>query len=198
MLTPDTSIRRLPTSDLNALQEILKDAPQDLWLMTAFRTQSAIHDPLIHWMLDQTQCDFSIALWAFYRSEPCQYLEDPVPLPTHPDHSQIFAQLLRNWDTGFYRTHELAVDVDQRYRSRLKQKLLAWPRGALPFSVPSAFLESEGGRTIQLPAHYDPDTVPHIRAVFDACDLRLATPGRLNATAVVRDLFRRLSSKIPG
>lgn len=162
------------TQPLAALKRILRTAPQDLWLETIRRTKGEAHRDLVYWMLNQPACDLAVALYAFYRSDPTDRVDNPRPLPVRPDANQIFAQILRNWDTGYYRTHKLRVDLGQaevRLVRRLNQKLLAWPRGALPFQIPAVFLAPAGGDPVQLPPHLSPDEAAHLRTLYQALDL---------------------------
>lgn len=180
-----------------ALKRILKAAPQDLWLETIRRATGTAHDDLVHWMLNQPACDFAVAVHAFYRSDPAHHLDHPRPLPPRPDASQIFAQVLRNWDTGFYRTHRLEVgseDAGPRAIRRLNQKLLAWPRGALPFTIPSAFLAPEGGMPIDLPRHLSPDDAAHLWPIYKALGLRIhpVAPGLRRHVARATGLLNKV------
>ncbi len=166
------------TADTSAttLRRILKSAPQDLWLDTIRRTKGSTHDDLVHWMLGQPECDFAVAAYAFYNSDPASHLTDPQPLPPRPKASQTFAQVLLNWDMGFYRTHRLCLDdndIDGRQIRRLNQKLLAWPKGALPFNIPTRLLDTEGGQPIDLPQHLSPDHASHLWPLYQALGLRV-------------------------
>jgi hypothetical protein len=152
-----------------AIRQVLKGAPQDLWLDTIRRARFAAHNPLISWMLNQPECDFAIAVHAFYRSNPVQHLDTPKALPPRPDADQIFAQCLINWDTGFYRTHRLKVeecDAPLRQISRLHQKVIARPRGSLPFRIPPRFLEPRGGTLLQLSDNLNPENAPDLWAKY--------------------------------
>lgn len=165
-----------------ALRRILRSAPQDLWLDMLRRADTARHADLIHWMLNRTECDFAVALHAFYRSDPISHLTDPLPLPQRPEPTQHFATILRNWDTGFYRTHRLqleAQDVDPRTVRRVNQKLMAWPRGALPFHIPAKFLDLTGGAPVALPPHLDPNEARHLWEIYRTLGLRVrrSAPG---------------------
>ncbi|MEJ6405060.1 hypothetical protein [Yoonia sp. 2307UL14-13] len=165
-----------------ALRRILRTAPQDLWLDTIRRADMTRHADLIHWMLNRTECDFAVAVHAFYHSDPVSHLTDPLPLPQRPDTTQHFATILRNWDTGFYRNHRLGLndqDVDPRLIRRVNQKLLAWPRGALPFHVPPKFLDLTGGAPIDLPTHLDPNEARHLWQLYRTLGLRVrrSAPG---------------------
>ena len=164
------------TKPMTTLQGILRSAPQDLWLDTIRRTKGNVHRNLVHWMLNQPECDLAVALHAFYRSDPLDRLDNPRPLPAQPDANQIFGQILRNWDTGFYRKHNLRVDLgpaETRLIRRMNQKILAWPRGALPFQIPTEFLAPTGGKPVQLPPHLSPDQAPNLRSLYQSLDLEV-------------------------
>ncbi|SFR52377.1 hypothetical protein SAMN04488005_2539 [Yoonia tamlensis] len=170
------------TSFERALRKILKSAPQDLWLDTIRRARFASHNPLVTWMLNQPECDFAVAVHAFYRSNPAQHLESPAPLPAHPNDDQIFATCLINWDTGSYRKHRLKVedcDAPIRQISRLHQKVIARPRGSLPFQVPLRFLEPKGGTPLVLPESINPEIAPDLWALYAeaALDVPQTAPG---------------------
>lgn len=159
------------------LRRVLKSSPQSLWLDTIRRARGAEHDGLVYWMLNQTECDFAVAVHAFFRSNPVQHLDDPRPLPARPSQSQLFALLLLNWDTGSYRTHRLKVhdiDADPRQIARINQKIMARPRGTLPFTIPARFLEPTGGASVPVPPHMSPDEAWHLWPLYD--DLKLDVP----------------------
>lgn len=158
----------------SALRKILKDAPQNLWLDTVRRARFATHNSLVAWMLDQPECDFAVAVHAFYRSNPAQHLDAPKALPARPNADEIFAQCLINWDTGSYRTHRLKVeecDAPLRQISRLHQKVIARPRGSLPFHIPQRFLEPKGGIPLELPEHMNPENAPDLWKIYTAAGL---------------------------
>lgn len=171
-----------PGSAEAALRRTLKSSPQELWLDTIRRTKGVAHDSLVHWMICQTQCDFAVAVHAFYRSDPGHHLDLPRPFPAKPGPSDIFAQLLINWDMGYFRTHNLAVeaqDVDARQLVRINQKVMARPRGSLPFSIPRRFLDPKGGKPMQMPAHLSPDDARNLWPIYAELGLRVpdAAPG---------------------
>ena len=184
--------------DAATLRRILKSAPQDLWLDTIRRTTDGVHNDLVHWMLDQPECDFAIAAYAFYRSDPVIKLSDPQPLRPRPDISETFAQVLLNWDVGFYRTHKLSLeesDISARTISRLRQKLLAWPKGALPFTIPARLLDTQGGEPVQLPAHMSPDHASHLWVLYRALGLRVhpTKPGLRRHVAKATGLLTKVT-----
>lgn len=182
------------------LRRVLKASPQDLWLDTIRRTQTSQHDGLVYWMLNQTECDFSIAVHAFYRSDPAQHLDDPKPLPSRPGASDIFASVLLNWDTGSYRSHKLMltdIDVPPRELARVNQKVMARPRGSLPFNIPSRFLNPEGGVALSLSQHILPDNARHLWPLYDALGLRVpdAPPGIRRKLAQTKRLLKKVYSR---
>ena len=165
---PASSRPKLHESEV-LLRRILKSSPQDLWLETLRRTREAQHDNLIYWMLCQTECDFAVAVHAFYRSNPAQHLADPRPLPQRPGPDDLFALVLLNWDTGSYRTHKVEVsdvDVEPRTIARIRQKIMAHPQGSLPFKIPQRFLEPSGGTPIKIPPHLMPNDTPRLWRIF--------------------------------
>lgn len=185
-------------SALPALLRILKSSPQDLWLDTMRRTSPGVHDDLIFWMLDQTECDFAIAAHAFYLSNPSLYLVNPRPLPERPQPGQIFAQVLMNWDKGYYRIHNLMVearDAHPRAIARLNQKSHVWPRGALPFVIPPRFLNPTGGQPMTLPPYLSPDDATHLWSLYAALKLQVPAqpPGLQRKIAKARQAIERLS-----
>lgn len=184
------------------LRRVLKSSPQDLWLDTIRRARGTEHDGLVYWMLNQTECDFAVAVHAFYRSNPAQYLDNPRPLPLRPGPKGIFALLLLNWDTGSYRTHRLMVepiDADARLLAQINQKVLVHPRGSLPFNIPPQFLDPIGGSPAQVPSHLSPDDAHHLWPVYADLGLRVprVAPGlkrtiaRVNGWLQVFGLGRR-------
>ncbi|MEJ8562374.1 hypothetical protein QTO30_14830 [Yoonia sp. GPGPB17] len=181
------------------LRRVLKSSPQDLWLDTLRRTRGPEHDTLVYWMLGQTECDFAIAVHAFYRSDPVLHLDDPKPLPLRPGPSDLFALVLLNWDTGSYRTHRVQVeplDADPRAIARTKQKLMAHPQGSLPFKIPQRFLEPTGGAPIKVPPHLQPNEVSHLWSIFSELGLQVDAnpPGFVRRVARAKALFQRFSA----
>lgn len=169
---------RAKTSDSEAtLRRALRAAPQDLWLDTIRRTRGDAHNGLIYWMLSQPECDFAIAAHAFYRSDPAFHLDNPKALPLRPSSSNIFALVLVNWDTGFFRTHNLRVetaDVHPRVLARINEMMLAHPRGSLPFNIPKKLLNPQGGIPANVPPGLSPDDAIHLWPIY--ADLSLQVP----------------------
>ncbi len=179
------------------LRRILRNAPQDLWLDTIRRTRSDAHNGLVYWMLSQPECDFAVAAHAFYRSNPAFYLDNPKPLKLRPGPADIFALVLINWDTGYFRTHKLKVETDDahpRVLSRLHQKLLAFPRGSLPFTIPEELLHPEGGTPAQVPAHLSPDDAAHLWPIYAELGLRVpdTAPGIKRRMAQAKGLLKKV------
>ena len=200
MVFPDNNASNLTdksrtTESELALRRVLKSSPQDLWLDTIRRARGADHDGLVYWMLNQTECDFAVAVHAFYRSNPAQFLDNPRPLPSRPGQSGIFALLLLNWDTGSYRTHRLQVepiDADARLLARINQKVMVHPRGSLPFNIPTPFLNPVGGLPAHIPAHLSPDDARHLWPIYADLGLQVpaVAPGLMRAVARVKDILQ--------
>ncbi|MCG3269041.1 hypothetical protein [Yoonia sp. I 8.24] len=193
--TPGQSFS-LPQSE-NAIRQVLKGAPQDLWLDTIRRARFASHNTLISWMLCQPECDFAVAAHAFYRSNPAQYLDSPTALPPHPSSDQIFARCLINWDTGFFRTHRLKVeerDAPLRHISIIHQKVIARQRGSLPFRIPLRFLDPKGGKPLQLSESLNPENAPDlwIKYAHAQLDVPSTAPGfPRRISGIMRKISRR-------
>ena len=193
---PNPNRARISESEFR-LRNLLKHAPQDLWLDTIRRTRGDAHNGLIYWMLSQPQCDFAVAAHAFYRSNPANQVDHPQPLPARPGPDNLFAVVLFNWDTGSYRSHKLKVqaqDAHPRMISRLNQKLLVHAAGSLPFRIPNELCRPTGGQSALVPSHLDPDNNPEIWPLY--ADLGLAVPdsapGFLRKIARARTLLRKV------
>lgn len=150
-------------------------------------------------MLNQPECDFAVAMHAFYRSQPAQHLDHPKPLPQRPTQSNLFALVLRNWDTGSYRMHRLLIeedDVTPRQIARLNQKMMAYPKGALTFSIPQRFLQIEGGDPVRLPPHLSPVEARNLWPLYAELKLDVpdAPPGIKRALAKAKSFFKRLGN----
>jgi len=179
------------------LRNLLKNAPQDLWLDTIRRARGDAHNGLIYWMLSQPQCDFAVAAHAFFRSDPAHHVDNAEPLPARPGPDNIFAVVLFNWDTGSFRNHRLRVetrDADPRMIRRLNQKLLVHEGGNLPFRIPPELQNPKGGQPAQVPAYLCPDNTKHIWALY--ADVGLAVPdtppGLPRALGRARGLLRKV------
>lgn len=195
---PDTGSIALRENAEATLKQILKTASQDLWLDTIRRISGPQHADLVVWMLNQVECDFAVAVHAFYRSNPGQHLNNPQPLPLQPDATDIFALTLLNWDKGYYRSHQLQVeacDAPPRMIRQVRQKAMAHPRGSLPFKLPPRFLAPEGGQMLQLPSRGSPDTADQLWQLYTSLGLQVAPrtsqPRRPVSTA--RKLLDRVS-----
>ena len=194
---PPKSKKPKLTDSQMELRRLLKSSPQDLWLETLRRAQGPEHDGLVYWMLNQIECDFAIAVHAFYRSNPARHLDDPKPLPQRPKPSEHFALILLNWDTGSFRTHRLQVDpIDAHPRaiSRVRQKIMAYPKGALPFKVPEEFLQPTGGAPMKVPPHLLPDEAPHLWSLYTdlGLDMDASPPGIGRRIARAKSLFQKM------
>lgn len=203
MYSPDTTttkqVAEKPKLSENerAVRQLLKSSPQDLWLDTLRRTRSTEHCALVYWMLCQPECDFAVAVHAFYRCNPTEHLDNPRPLPARPGPCEIFALILRNWETGSYRTHRLkveAVDADPRIVSRVRQKMMIYPEGTLPFTIPPAFIEPTGGSPVKVPTHLQPNEIRTIWTLFSDLGLKVhkSPPGFARKIAGLQLLFARL------
>lgn len=178
------------------LRRLLKTSPQALWLDTIRRTKRGQHNSLIQWMLSQTACDFAVAAHAFYRSDPAAFLDDPKPLPARPATDEILAQVLLNWDTGSYRIHNLLVepvDAQPRAIARLNQKVMARPRGSLPFTIPERFLHPQGGNPASLPTHLVPADSHHLWPIYQELGLDVpdTPPGLKRRMAQIKGVFQK-------
>ncbi len=196
---PNPTRARISDSEFR-LRNLLKRAPQDLWLDTIRRTRGDAHNGLIYWMLSQPQCDFAVAAHAFYRGNPANHVDNPQPLPARPGPDNLFAVVLFNWDTGSFRTHKLkaeAQDAHPRMIARLNQKLLVHQHGNLPFRIPPEFQRPEGGQPLQVPAHLSPDDNPQIWALYADLGLQVPDdpPGFRRKIAKIRDVLRRLRQR---
>ena len=196
---PNSAKAKIDESEI-ILRRILKTSPQDLWLDTIRRAHDDKHNTLIYWMLNQTECDFAIAAHAFYRADPTKYLDEPMPLPSRPGPSDIFAFILLNWDIGSYRTHQLAVeekDAPSRLVARVNQKVMVRPRSSLPFNIPERFLRPEGGRRMQLPPYQSPENARHLWPIYAklGLDVPAAAPGFKRKLAQAKTLFARLTRR---
>ncbi len=181
-----------------ALRRVLKTAPQDLWLDTIRRTRGQTHNQLIFWMLSQTECDFAVAVHAFYRSDPGYHLDNPKALSPRPGPDDIFDLALLNWDKGYYRAHKLQLgqrDIHHRTLARINQKAMARPRGSLPFNIPARFLQPDGGAPLALPPHLNPDNAAHLWSLYNTLGLHVpsAAPGLSRRMAKAKNVLNMMS-----
>ena len=208
MLSPDShsASHALEKSKISEseiiLRRVLKSSPQSLWLDTIRRTRGPEHDTLVYWMLNQTECDFAVAVHAFYRSKPADHLDDPRPLPTRPGPSEIFALVLHNWDTGSYRTHRLKVenvDVNARTLTRVNQKAMARQRGTMPFTIPSRLLQPIGGSVVPVPPYMLPSEASHLWPLYHDMGMRVpdTPPGIRRKLAKFIDFIKGFGLRRP-
>lgn len=193
---PNPNRAKISQSEV-ALRRALKGAPQDLWLDTIRRTRSDAQNGLIYWMLSQPECDFAIAVHAFYRSDPIFHVDNPKPLPPRPGPSNLFALVLLNWDTGSFRTQLLKVepeDAHPRVVTALREKIDSLPRGALPFNIPKPFVEPQGGSHAQVPPHLSPDDAAHLWPLYADLGMRVpeTAPGMKRRVEWARDMLKKV------
>ena len=179
------------------LRRILRESPQDLWLDTIRRTRSDAHNSLIFWMLNQPECDFSIAVHAFYRSDPILHIDNPKPLSLRAGADNLFAVVLVNWDTGFFRSHNLKVepvDAHPRIVSRLNERIAEVPRGELPFNIPRKMLDPTGGEAALVPQHLSPDDTAHLWPLYTDLGLRVpdVEPGLTRRMERAKSILRKV------
>ena len=187
---------RISESELR-LRNLLKGAPQDLWLDTIRRTRSDAHNRLVYWMLSQPQCDFAVAAHAFYRSNPAQFIDNPAPLPPRPGPENLFAVVLMNWDTGSFRTHNLRVeaqDAHPRMISRINQKLMVHAPGSLPFRIPRELRQPKGGQPMALPGFLSPDEQRNLWSLYADLGLNVpdTPPGWRRRVAVAKGVMQKM------
>lgn len=196
---PNPNRTRISESEFR-LRNLLKHAPQDLWLDTIRRTRGDGHNGLVYWMLNQPQCDFAVAAHAFYRSNPADHVDNPKPLPARPGPDNLFAVVLFNWDTGSFRTHNLKVeaqDAHPRMIRRLNQKLMVLPKGGLPFRVPQELAQPVGGTSASVPASFSPDDVNYVWSLYADLGLNVpdSPPGFQRSLAKAKNLMRSIGLK---
>ncbi len=177
------------------LRRLLKSSPQELWLDTIRRTNGPEHNGLVHWMLAQIECDFSVAFHAFYRSDPASFLEEPTQLPPRPGVNDIFAQVLLNWETGSYRTQRFrveAIDAPLVAIAKVDRLVREYPAGTMPFQIPRRFVDPKGGVNLRLPSYLSPDHAAHLWPLYAEMGLRVRNepPGLKRTAAQVKSLLR--------
>ncbi len=157
------------------LQDWLLTVPQDLWLDVARRANWDIHNKLLLWMVNQPQCDLSVAAHVLhYGSVAYYYRERKVP-QVGPGDDGIVATVLANYEKGFYRAHAINIDDDPTIDVLLNNLNDAMAETDNPaFIIPDAFLDLTGGAPVAIPAELSPDDAADVWPLFDAIDLSVA------------------------
>ena len=129
----------------DVIQEIIEwlpSQPQDVWLGLARAPNWDNADDLLLWMVNQPQCDLSVAALILWGSDVVHYLrEGGLREGTHTH------AILTNYEKGFYRTCELALDRMEMIEGPMNYlRYLRDVGGDLPFRVPRAFFGPFEGR----------------------------------------------------
>ena len=107
-----------------ALQE-LKDhlliAPLEVWLDVIRRSDVARHYQLLSWMIEQPECDTTIAQMVFFHCKPALMIERRITIdPAFPDHDALCRTVADNYAAGQYLSTEVGVipgELDARIKA---------------------------------------------------------------------------------
>ena len=194
-MNTSTVLRARVSKEEMSLRHLLRGASQDLWLDTIRRTRSDAHNGLVYWMLSQPECDFAVAAHAFYRSNPTFHIENAVPLSPRPGSDNIFGLVLVNWDTGFFRSHNLrveAADAHPRVINNLNTLVAATSDKPLPFTIPPKLLNPEGGVPLDLPKRLSPAHASQLWPLYVdmGLDVPPVPPGFARKTEAAKNFLR--------
>ncbi len=173
------------------IKAFLKEMPQDFWMDVTGRMQAGDQDVLLLWMLDQAECDFSIAQRILLDRAPHR-LRNRIPVDTSRQQLDPLTRVLVNWEKGFYRLHEIAQperDLRTQLR-RLTRALDVVPAALHVFEIPAEFLRAGGGRQPRIPPDLSPDTDPGLWQLYSALGLEV-TPGAPGAERERLEALRR-------
>ncbi len=176
------------------IKAFLKEMPQDFWLDVTGRVQADDHDILLLWMLDQVECDFSVAQRILLDRAPHR-LRNRIPVDRSRQQLDPLTRVLVNWDKGLYRAHEIAQperDLQKQLR-RLSLALDAVPTALHVLEVPEEFLRAGGGRPPRIPPDRSPDTDPSLWQLYSTLGLEV-TPGAPGAEREMLQAQRRPSA----
>lgn len=129
-----------------ALQE-LKDhlliAPFGVWLDVIRRSDVARHYQLLTWMIEQPECDTTIAQMVFFHCKPALMIErQPTGSPSFPDHDALCRTVAENYAAGQYLHTEVGLirgELDARIEALRGVLEYIRPEDRV-FEVPAAFL----------------------------------------------------------
>lgn len=138
----------------------LRGKPQDVWLEMAGILNWDNAGRVFEWMVSQPECDRAVAARLLWLSSLAKLPDSAAALPG--EGRRIGAQILGNWDNGFYRDSKLALSLEDvsgivsDYRQRSSSAV----------KIPSEFLGPFHGRKPRLRRRDDPTSNPQ---VWDLC-----------------------------
>lgn len=92
-----------PQAALEELKDHLLTAPYSVWLDVVRRANVRRHYDLLNWMIEQPECDRSIAQLVFFQCEPAQMLERRISIdPENPDRNVICRSVAKRFADGHY------------------------------------------------------------------------------------------------
>ena len=183
--TPDASEDLLAfAGDRDAALQELKDhlliAPQAVWLDVVRRSDAGKHYQLLSWMIEQPECDATIAQMVFYHCKPALMIERRITIdPAFPDHDAMCRTVAENYSRGQYPRHEIGVipgELDARIKALAGVLDYVAPEDRV-FEVPAAFLAAPDLPHEPLSEVWLAEEDDHIRLIYQANGLTVVTSG---------------------
>lgn len=171
-----------------ALQE-LKDhlliAPGGVWLDVVRRSDAGKHYQLLSWMIEQPECDATVAQLVFYHCKPALMIERRITIdPAFPDHDALCRTVADNHARGQYPKHENGLipgELDARIAALSGVLDYVAPEDRV-FEVPATFLSAPDLPHEPLPDVWVAEEDDHIRLIYQANGLTVVTTGEPQTT----------------
>lgn len=171
-------IDEVPGDPLQDLMDHLLTAPLTAWLDVMRRADPAEHYRLITWILEQPECDGTIALVGFYRADAAEYLRRGLTIVAdHPTRNAIPAIIAAACAEGRFQTFELGLDHREldAEMDEMAKLLADTPTEERAFDVPVSFLVAPKAEAFALDPLWSPKYDAETAQLYRAAGL-LSTP----------------------
>ena len=165
---------------LREMKDHLLIAPLAVWLDVIRRSDVVRHYQLLSWMIEQPECDVTIAQMVFYHCKPALMIERRITVdPAFPDHDALCRTVADNFAAGQYLRTDIGVmpgELDARIVA-LRGVLDYVPAEERVFEVPLAFLSPPDAPHQPLEEVWSAEGDDHIRILYQANGLEVLTTG---------------------
>jgi len=194
-------------SDRDAALQELKDhlliAPAEVWLDVVRRSDAGHHYQLLSWMIEQPECDATIAQLVFYHCKPALMIERRITIdPAFPNHDALCRTVADNFARGQYPEHEIGVipgELDARIAALRGVLDYVAPEDRV-FDVPASFLDAPDAPFEPLAEVWTAEEDDHIRLIYQANGLEVITTEAPRTTTpepgIVGNIFESIVSLV--
>ncbi|MEO1143539.1 MAG: DUF4274 domain-containing protein, partial [Pseudomonadota bacterium] len=164
----DIGMRAEDIEKFNLMTGWLKQQPQDSWLIFASSCNFDFADNVLKWMVDQPECDRSVAARILWWLSPSYYhVSGNLKFG-----GEFVVKIIENYHAGFYRKNELFLDPYellpeiQCYASDLSKL----SEDKLMFTIPDELFGPFNGRDAVIPSTVDVQGNEELRKMFNLFD----------------------------